>query len=129
MASPSRVAPLTAISLGADLSRCDQRGVDISSARLTGADLADAFHRSGVSRADASEATGLDRWEAGAWEGHRCGLPVNAFPLQTGRGYFVRLTRPAIWAPVGAGPVLASSIRNTTEASTPVAPSLGVVRP
>ena len=46
----------------------------------------------------------LDRWEAGAWEGHRCGLPVNAFPLQAGRGYFVRLTRPAIWAPAGGAP-------------------------
>ena len=46
----------------------------------------------------------LDRWEVGAWEGHRCGLPVNAFPLQAGRGYFVRLTRPAIWAPAGGAP-------------------------
>jgi hypothetical protein len=46
----------------------------------------------------------LDRWEAGAWEGHRCGLPVNAFPLQAGRGYFVRLTRPATWAPAGGAP-------------------------
>ena len=77
----------------------------------------------------AGTAVELDRWIDGGWEGHRCGLPVNDFTLQAGQGYFVRLTRPATWAPVGAAPVSASSIRNTTEASTPVAPSLGVVRP
>ena len=77
----------------------------------------------------AGTAVELDRWIDGGWEGHRCGLPVNDFTLQSGQGYFIRLTRPATWAPVGAAPVSASSIRNTTEASTPVAPSLGVVRP
>ncbi|NDF07880.1 MAG: hypothetical protein EB058_04285, partial [Proteobacteria bacterium] len=63
---------------------------------------------SGCTAMDGTAGTGtvveLDRWEAGAWEGHRCGLPVNAFPLQAGRGYFVRLTRPAIWAPAGGAP-------------------------
>jgi len=63
---------------------------------------------SGCTAMDGTAGTGtvveLDRWEAGAWEGHRCGLPVNAFPLQAGRGYFVRLTRPATWAPAGGAP-------------------------
>ena len=63
---------------------------------------------SGCTAMDGTAGTGtvveLDRWEAGAWEGHRCGLPVNAFTLQAGRGYFVRLTRPAIWAPSGGAP-------------------------
>ena len=77
----------------------------------------------------AGTAVELDRWIDGGWEGHRCGLPVNDFTLQAGQGYFIRLTRPATWAPVGAAPVSASSMRSTTEASTPVAPSLGVVRP
>ena len=56
---------------------------------------------SGCTAMDGIAGTGtvveIDRWEAGAWEGHRCGLPVNAFPLQAGRGYFVRLTRPSTW--------------------------------
>ena len=102
--SPSRVACWTSFTPSADISRCDQRGSDLSSANLFDADLADAFRRSCVSRADASEVTGLERWIDVGWEGHRCGLPVNAFPLQAGRGYFVRLTRPATWAPAGGAP-------------------------
>ena len=53
----------------------------------------------------------LDQWIDGGWDGHRCGLPVNDFTLQAGQGYFVRLTRPATWAPVGALPVSASSTK------------------
>jgi alpha-tubulin suppressor-like RCC1 family protein len=53
----------------------------------------------------------LDRWIDGGWEGHRCGLPVNDFTLQAGQGYFIRLTRPAAWAPVGAASVSASSLK------------------
>ena len=59
----------------------------------------------------AGTAVELDRWIDGGWEGHRCGLPVNDFTLQAGQGYFVRLTRPATWAPVGAAPVSASSTK------------------
>jgi hypothetical protein len=55
----------------------------------------------------AGTAVELDRWIDGGWEGHRCGLPVNDFTLQAGQGTFIRLTRPATWAPVGAAPVLA----------------------
>ena len=37
----------------------------------------------------------VDRWQSGGWEAHVRGLPVNAFSIEAGRGYFVRLTRPA----------------------------------
>lgn len=64
---------------------------------------------SGCTAMDGMDGTGtvveLDRWEAGAWEGHRFGLPVNAFPLQAGRGYFIRPTRPATWALAGGAPL------------------------
>ena len=63
----------------------------------------------------AGTAVELDRWIDGGWEGHRCGLPVNDFTLQSGQGYFIRLTRPATWAPVGAAPVSSASVRTTTE--------------
>ena len=53
----------------------------------------------------ADTAVELDRWVDGGWEGHRCGLPVNDFTLQAGQGYFIRLTRPTTWAPVGAARV------------------------
>ena len=59
----------------------------------------------------AGTAVELDRWIDGGWEGHRCGLPVNDFTLQSGQGYFIRLTRPATWAPVGAAPVSPSSTK------------------
>lgn len=40
----------------------------------------------------------LDRWVDGGWEGHRCGVAPNDFAIETGHGYFVRLTTPATWA-------------------------------
>ena len=64
-----------------------------------------------MNAAQAGTAVELDRWVDGGWEGHRCGLPPNDFTLQAGQGYFVRLTRPASWAPSGAAPVSASSHR------------------
>lgn len=39
----------------------------------------------------------VDRWVAGGWEGHRCGVPPNNFVLDTGPGYFVRASLPATW--------------------------------
>ncbi len=59
----------------------------------------------------AGTAVELDRWVEGDWEGHPCVLPVHDFTLQAGQGYFVRLKRPATWAPVGVAPVSASSVK------------------
>jgi hypothetical protein len=39
----------------------------------------------------------LARWELGAWESHRCGLPPNSFAIEPGRGYFIRASRAATW--------------------------------
>ena len=64
-----------------------------------------------LNAASAGTAVELDRWIAGGWEGHRCGIPPNDFTLQAGQGYFVRLVRAATWAPVGAAPVSVSSSR------------------
>jgi len=46
----------------------------------------------------------IARWVDGGWDTFRCGLPPNDFTLEAGRGYFVRLTRPTQWTPVGKGP-------------------------
>ena len=35
------------------------------------------------------------RWEAGAWESHRCGIAANDFTLDPDRGYFIRATKSA----------------------------------
>jgi len=64
-----------------------------------------------LNSAQAGTAVELDRWVEGDWEGHPCVLPVHDFTLQAGQGYFVRLRRPATWAPVGVAPVSASSVR------------------
>jgi hypothetical protein len=32
----------------------------------------------------------IDRWQAGGWEGHICGLPFNDFAIETGRGYLLK---------------------------------------
>lgn len=34
----------------------------------------------------------IDRWQAGGWEGHICGLPFNEFNIERGKGYFVKAT-------------------------------------
>ena len=39
------------------------------------------------------QATDVNRWQAGAWNTHVAGLPFNDFPLESGRGYFVKATR------------------------------------
>ena len=59
-----------------------------------------ALNAAGVcSAADGGCALEVDRWQDGGWEGHLRGLPVNAFALEEGRGYFVRLTQPEQWTP------------------------------
>ena len=32
----------------------------------------------------------IDRWHNGGWQGHPCGLPFNDFPIERGKGYFVK---------------------------------------
>ncbi|NBT25317.1 MAG: hypothetical protein EBT09_01895 [Actinobacteria bacterium] len=39
----------------------------------------------------------VDRWEAGAWEGHISRVLLNRFPIEVGRGYFVRSARAVSW--------------------------------
>jgi hypothetical protein len=46
----------------------------------------------------AGTAIEVARWELGAWESHLCGLPPNSFPMETGRGYFIRAGRAATWS-------------------------------
>jgi hypothetical protein len=47
---------------------------------------------------EAGTALELARWELGAWESHLCGLPPNSFPMETGRGYFIRASRATTWS-------------------------------
>ena len=39
----------------------------------------------------------IDRYVDGGWESHRCGLPPNGYALEPGKGYFIRMSRPAAW--------------------------------
>jgi hypothetical protein len=53
----------------------------------------------------ASTAVEVVRWEAGGWDAHRCGVPANAFTLQLGRGYFVRVSHLGVsWTYSGTAP-------------------------
>jgi len=69
---------------------------------LDAAGLLDEVNRQG------GNATGVYRWQAGGWEGYLAGLPFNNFPLEVGRGYFLRTDRGSNWRPAGlplGGPV------------------------
>ncbi|MGB0384626.1 MAG: FG-GAP-like repeat-containing protein [Ardenticatenaceae bacterium] len=39
----------------------------------------------------------IDRWHNGTWQGHRCQLIFNNFPLVMGTGYFLRATEHSTW--------------------------------
>ena len=41
----------------------------------------------------------IQRWAAGGWDGHVPGIPVNAFPIESDRGYAIRIDRAATWQP------------------------------
>jgi hypothetical protein len=43
------------------------------------------------------EAAEVDRWYAGAWQGHICGLSFNNFPIELGQGYFVKSSTASVW--------------------------------
>ena len=57
---------------------------------------------SAVNGVQAGTVVEVDRWVAGGWEGHRCGVPPNNFVLDVGPGYFVRASLPATWTYRGA---------------------------
>ena len=83
---------------------------------------------------EAGSGTALEvaRWVDGGWEGHRCDLPPNDFTLEAGRGYFVRLTRPTHWTPVGKAPtnaVSSRSVQRSSPVTTPVATPAPVIPP
>ena len=42
-------------------------------------------------------ASEIAAWQDGGWSSHLLGVPANDFPLEAGRGYFVRGTAPASW--------------------------------
>lgn len=46
----------------------------------------------------------IDRWQAGGWDGHVCGLPANDFPVELGVGYFMNSAANSLWT-IGGGPV------------------------
>ncbi|MFZ2424181.1 MAG: fibronectin type III domain-containing protein, partial [Anaerolineae bacterium] len=41
----------------------------------------------------------IDRWFAGGWAGHVCGLPFNDFPIAVGTGYFVKASSAGVVIP------------------------------
>ena len=45
----------------------------------------------------AGTAMEIDSWESGAWDGHVPTVPLNRFPIETGRGYFVRVAKSVTW--------------------------------
>jgi len=46
--------------------------------------------------AQGGNALEIARWYAGGWSSHLKDIPVNNFPLETYRGYFLRASRPSI---------------------------------
>ena len=63
-----------------------------------------------LNAAQAGTAVEVDRWIAGGWEGHRCGVPPNNFVLDMGPGYFVRASLPATWTYRGSLATTASPL-------------------
>ncbi|MBC8422411.1 MAG: fibronectin type III domain-containing protein [Chloroflexi bacterium] len=45
----------------------------------------------------AGDVTEIDRWYAGGWDGHICGLPFNDFPIELGSDYFIKSSAVSIW--------------------------------
>ena len=64
----------------------------------------------------------IDRWNAGQWEGHVAGLPVNRFAIEAGRGYALRVTRAVSWQPASASTAQSAGVasaRITSATPTP----------
>ena len=67
----------------------------------------------------------IDRWYAGGWDGHICGLPFNDFPIEIGKGYFVKAGSSGTVTPsfaalssVGASPLAMPRFRYASGYST-----------
>ena len=45
----------------------------------------------------------INRWNAGGWDSHICGLPFNNFNIDVGKGYFVRANGQVNWNAAGTG--------------------------
>ena len=41
--------------------------------------------------------TEIDRWDGG-WDGHLCAIPSNDFPIELGRGYFLKVPAARTWS-------------------------------
>ena len=39
----------------------------------------------------------IDRWDQGGWEGHLCEFSFNHFPIEMGKGYFIRANAASSW--------------------------------
>jgi hypothetical protein len=56
----------------------------------------------------------IDRWYAGGWDGHICGLPFNDFDIERGTGYFIRTSSAGTVIPNAP----ATALRQGTPAQT-----------
>lgn len=45
--------------------------------------------------------THISKWENGSWSSHVSHLPTNNFPIEVGKGYFVKVGRAGQWHPGG----------------------------
>ena len=59
----------------------------------------------------------ISRWEGGGWESHLHNFPANSFPLEPGRGYFVRVERAGVWVP-GRAIVMSTSTPLSADTQT-----------
>ncbi len=50
---------------------------------------------------DGGSASEINRWLSGAWEGHVCGRPFQNWPVEDGRGQFVRSAAASTWCQLG----------------------------
>ncbi|MDP3047410.1 MAG: SpoIID/LytB domain-containing protein, partial [Chloroflexota bacterium] len=71
-------------------------GVAISATTaVTAQDLMEAVAAAGGSAVEVAS------WQDGVWQVHAHGVPATDFPLEVGRGYFVRAAAPATWGLAG----------------------------
>ena len=52
----------------------------------------------------------IDRWYAGGWDGHICGLPFNDFTTERGKGYFVKAASAGVVTPTCMAPTTLVSL-------------------
>jgi CSLREA domain-containing protein len=71
------------------------------------APLPDAAAALAEIEAQGGDASEIYRWQAGNWDGHFRALPgFNNFPLELGRGYFVKSTMESTWQRTGLPPTM-----------------------